>query len=68
MINWLAQGLLDSAGFVASCFITRDAPSPVDKHDRCVAFCECAAAQTNNDWCYLQAEGNDFLRDLSIRF
>ena len=26
MINWLAQGLLDSAGFVASCFITRDAP------------------------------------------
>ncbi|MFZ1148551.1 MAG: hypothetical protein WAR76_02305 [Xanthobacteraceae bacterium] len=26
MIIWLAQGLLDSAGFVASCFITRDAP------------------------------------------
>jgi hypothetical protein len=26
MINWLAQGLLDSAGFVASCFITREAP------------------------------------------
>lgn len=26
MINWLAQGLLDSAGFVASCFITRDTP------------------------------------------
>ena len=26
MINWLAQGLLDSAGFVASRFITRDAP------------------------------------------
>jgi hypothetical protein len=25
MINWLAQALLDSAGFVASCFITRDA-------------------------------------------
>jgi hypothetical protein len=26
MINWIAQGLLDSAGFVASCFITREAP------------------------------------------
>ena len=26
MINWLAQGLFNSAGFVASCFITRDAP------------------------------------------
>jgi hypothetical protein len=26
MMNWLAQALLDSAGFVASCFITRDAP------------------------------------------
>jgi hypothetical protein len=26
MINWLAQGLLESAGFVASCFITREAP------------------------------------------
>ena len=25
-MNWLAQALLDSAGFVASCFITRDAP------------------------------------------
>jgi hypothetical protein len=29
MINWLAQGLLDSAGFVASCFITREAPNSV---------------------------------------
>jgi hypothetical protein len=26
MINGLAQGLLDSAGFVAGCFITREAP------------------------------------------
>ena len=26
MMNWFVQALLDSAGFVASCFITRDAP------------------------------------------
>jgi hypothetical protein len=26
MINWIAQGLLDSAGFIISCFITRETP------------------------------------------
>jgi hypothetical protein len=26
MINWIAQGLLDSAGFIVSCFITRETP------------------------------------------
>jgi hypothetical protein len=26
MMNWFVQALLDSAGFVASCFISRDAP------------------------------------------
>ena len=26
MMNWLAQALLDSAGFVVSCFISRDTP------------------------------------------
>jgi hypothetical protein len=26
MMNWFVQALLDSAGFVASCFITRHAP------------------------------------------
>jgi hypothetical protein len=26
MINWIAQGLLDSAGFIVSCFVTRETP------------------------------------------
>jgi hypothetical protein len=26
MINWIAQGLLDSAGFIVSRFITRETP------------------------------------------
>ena len=26
MINWIAQALLDSAGFIVSCFITRETP------------------------------------------
>ena len=26
MINWIAQGLLDSAGLIVSCFITRETP------------------------------------------